>query len=543
MNSLNTNFALTCLSAAAFFILTGSTVKYFNSESEKTEAAIKIQKAVRSYLVQQEVEETQGAARTLQRFVNVHNCKVKLQERQNAAVKIQNFIRIQLSKEVAHELVVNGATTKIQSILRTHLELKKYEIMKKKLEFSLLPNDIKIEVFKHLELVNYLSLMAISQTCTAFHNHLKDRLIDETVLNNFRVELIKKYNIYRDDVDLPKEPDLLPSQLLDAVASGLNNPCLKRTFPCYKKEIERDLKWIIKLIPNSVNCPIGEFRSLYNLTPLAVACCNENIPASIIELLLKNGANGGATFSEPEYLFSLIAGRNYTAERVWEIGGLLVKYLNADAMFMIQKFSEKFTVRKKSFDDFAPEIKEQIITSAFKTNVSTAITLSKTSKETHQISLGIFYSVNRNLKNKYQASENICINYTAGEQRSQLSNLLAMEHSFSDEEFNKDIQCIIHLHPSSINCLHEISFQSTLLKVTPLVIACLNKSISPETIKILIESGAQVLTSNTPDEHKHRVQGINDVIDDIDLSIYLIKNTNIYGGEERVAPIIKCMRR
>jgi ankyrin repeat protein len=50
------------------------------------------------------------------------------------------------------------------------------------------------------------------------------------------------------------------------------------------------------LTPQSINCILGTLKCRDHVPPIAVACINGNIPTSVIEFLLKNGANPNATY-------------------------------------------------------------------------------------------------------------------------------------------------------------------------------------------------------------------------------------------------------
>lgn len=80
-------------------------------------------------------------------------------------------------------------------------------------------------------------------------------------------------------------------QLIDIFCTGCNLPFAKSTFNIYNIGIENDIKNIIKLTPDSINCIGGSLRCRDFITPLYMACINTKIPIYIIELLLKNGAN------------------------------------------------------------------------------------------------------------------------------------------------------------------------------------------------------------------------------------------------------------
>lgn len=113
------------------------------------------------------------------------------------------------------------------------------------------------------------------------------------------VELMNKYNHYQEDYENPTyrqqpylsyEPKGNP-MLLDALFTGCSLPYADSTFDEYTEEIEKDIKAMVKLNPQSIHCNFGELRCRTNVTPLMAACANPNIPIDIIELLLVNGAD------------------------------------------------------------------------------------------------------------------------------------------------------------------------------------------------------------------------------------------------------------
>lgn len=72
-------------------------------------------------------------------------------------------------------------------------------------------------------------------------------------------------------------------QLLDAVSS--------------KSPVIDDIKSIVTLTPQSLDCTMGAMRCRDQVPPLFKACCNDRIPIEIIEFLLESGANPFACLS------------------------------------------------------------------------------------------------------------------------------------------------------------------------------------------------------------------------------------------------------
>lgn len=118
-----------------------------------------------------------------------------------------------------------------------------------------------------------------------------------------KIRLMTKYHVYNDnyfdtceEIDkgiIPKDNSYPggPPQLLDALFSGCPLPLARFTKEKYTPQVEEDIKLILEVMPDSLNCTMGQLRLVDNVTPLAAACYNGNIPIHIIELLLKKGAN------------------------------------------------------------------------------------------------------------------------------------------------------------------------------------------------------------------------------------------------------------
>jgi hypothetical protein len=107
---------------------------------------------------------------------------------------------------------------------------------------------------------------------------------------------------YRESIACPPErrpqlgmADPFPPQLLDAVSTGSGKLLSLCTFNEYSSEIERDIFQIVRLMPQSLFCAFGQMRCRLKVTPLAMACVNNNIPLSIIEFFFQQGADANAT--------------------------------------------------------------------------------------------------------------------------------------------------------------------------------------------------------------------------------------------------------
>jgi hypothetical protein len=117
-------------------------------------------------------------------------------------------------------------------------------------------------------------------------------------------------------------------QLLDALLTGSHFICAKHRFAAYTPEIENDIKTIIALTPQSMNCILGKLRCWNYVPPLAMACINKEIPLHMIDFLLENGANPNATFDEVGTdcdILQLLKGFSIDSDRVAAIKELFKK--------------------------------------------------------------------------------------------------------------------------------------------------------------------------------------------------------------------------
>ncbi len=174
------------------------------------------------------------------------------------------------------------------------------------MSFSSLPTEIKKYVSDFIIPPN-LSIKEVKSYGRHFLNlslvnkELKD-ICSEKLSTLKKIHgLLIKYHKYQDQYENPQknyytliDPKGNP-QLLDALFTGCKLRLANSTFDTYNQEIEYDIKEIVKLTPQSVNCILGKLRCREMVTPLAAACFNTNIPVHIIEFLLENGANPNST--------------------------------------------------------------------------------------------------------------------------------------------------------------------------------------------------------------------------------------------------------
>lgn len=108
---------------------------------------------------------------------------------------------------------------------------------------------------------------------------------------------VKKYHTYQslyEDPYIDKETGEVfdgngPPQLYDALLSGCKLPLAASSCSKYTQEIEKDIKRIVQIMPESLKCNIGQLRCRIEVNPLAAAFYNQNIPMRVIEFLLRSG--------------------------------------------------------------------------------------------------------------------------------------------------------------------------------------------------------------------------------------------------------------
>ncbi len=97
-------------------------------------------------------------------------------------------------------------------------------------------------------------------------------------------ELINKYQGYN-----LRYHDFLKNGLKTGGNPHLSDALI--TCKIFDKQTEEDIKEIVRLMPESINCyitdPIGRITTPF---PIFIACINKYIPTTIVEFLLENGA-------------------------------------------------------------------------------------------------------------------------------------------------------------------------------------------------------------------------------------------------------------
>ncbi len=149
-------------------------------------------------------------------------------------------------------------------------------------------------------------------------------------------ELVNKYTIYNRDYEQYGEEDGdVNPHLLDAVLTGWNLPFGDHSIQEYTQETENDIKDIVRLTPQSLNCKHGYTRMCQKVTPLFAACLNYKYhaprPLSIIEFLLKSGADMNAKIDSGKYgsaisIARMIKSDEFDTDRGHAIRELFKKY-------------------------------------------------------------------------------------------------------------------------------------------------------------------------------------------------------------------------
>src|SRR6056297_1444731 len=116
-----------------------------------------------------------------------------------------------------------------------------------------------------------------------------------------RYHLIKKYTKYNEEYENPDKLWLFKGQLqlpllIDALATGCKLPYAKHSIDNFDETTMIDIKNIIRLFPDSLNCDLGQLRCREYVTPLVMAAANENVPIEILKYLIENGADVNKTY-------------------------------------------------------------------------------------------------------------------------------------------------------------------------------------------------------------------------------------------------------
>lgn len=177
-----------------------------------------------------------------------------------------------------------------------------------------IPEDIKEHIKEYLRLSHILtkdnivlSYKDMLSYYLSFHPEKIPNFTDfKTILG-----MIEKYNTYQNDyesnckynvnISKPKK-ELYPLYdklergtftplLIDILCSGLNLPLANSTFKDFQSFMIDDIKDILRICPTAVLANQGQLRCRFYVDVLYLACINQNIPLSIIKLLIENGAD------------------------------------------------------------------------------------------------------------------------------------------------------------------------------------------------------------------------------------------------------------
>jgi hypothetical protein len=99
--------------------------------------------------------------------------------------------------------------------------------------------------------------------------------------------------------------------LLDLMSSGCTLPFGRGSREYFDQYFREDLKYILKNYDNCLTYPQGILRCREGISPLGMACININVPISIIDILLKNGANINDYHYLNGYKIELLKDLNY----------------------------------------------------------------------------------------------------------------------------------------------------------------------------------------------------------------------------------------
>lgn len=123
-------------------------------------------------------------------------------------------------------------------------------------------------------------------------------------------------------------------QLYDALATGCNLPYANHSVKSFDTSVWHDIEYLVHSDPEFLKFNEGTLRCRDAVTPLGIACYNDNIPIFIIDFLLKNGANPHDEIKFNGYECDLIddlkSGLGKNSERLIEIQKLFNKYREKD---------------------------------------------------------------------------------------------------------------------------------------------------------------------------------------------------------------------
>jgi hypothetical protein len=150
---------------------------------------------------------------------------------------------------------------------------------------NILAIEIFITAYNHkIEFCDKVNLNLVSQSTHKVLVNIFEHLKSDTIKN-----LLKKYHVNGYYQSLSLVEVNVPGILYDALSSGCNLPLIKSSLVSFNDEVKQDVYQIVKLIPCSMRWNYGVSRIRTDISPLYIACLNENVPPELIEFLLNQG--------------------------------------------------------------------------------------------------------------------------------------------------------------------------------------------------------------------------------------------------------------
>jgi hypothetical protein len=172
------------------------------------------------------------------------------------------------------------------------------------------PHELKITVRNLVMLMNKRNKSVLDKkiqelfvTCTfSAWKQKYSRYNGQYELNSARWNELSSRSFSSNDPDadqrfLEKFNPIRRPQLLDALSTGCRLPYAYHSVSEYTPDVEQDIKEMVQLMPESLDCRVGCLRLRDEVPPLGMACMNPNIPVSMVDWLLEHGANANETWS------------------------------------------------------------------------------------------------------------------------------------------------------------------------------------------------------------------------------------------------------
>lgn len=140
---------------------------------------------------------------------------------------------------------------------------------------NILPKEIKKEIVKRCSEPIFDSDGKILDLCVKYSRYVED---------------YDKINYFSENEHMKFVAPKCAPFLLDALTTSCKLPFVYSDRE-YTPEVEQDIKKIIEIFPDSLFCNSAEMRCRTYVYPLVIAIHNENIPLSIVDYLLSQGAD------------------------------------------------------------------------------------------------------------------------------------------------------------------------------------------------------------------------------------------------------------